>query len=301
MSSVVVPILDLLFWSSFQCSTDLWICFLVWSRFSHLRIYSVFWMYSRDNPTSHWSIPEWYNSGFRMPISLAAGLFHGMLITGLSVWICNRDCQCEISCPCSPAAAETPSTVFSHLQKILTNAYWCADGDLLNGFPTGHGADPWLGATLTGWSPKSIAAHIKRVFCAAGERMWRQICLDWEKPRLIGLGWNLVLMKFCESIGKDKTIPLTHPTFLSQKHKQIRDFRHFPCSVGIDSPTPAGIGRGQNHSGLSKIPDPYGLIRTGRARATQANWTCWCEWECPHCTQRIWVQIWARASSVDWA
>ncbi len=28
-----------------------------------------------------------------------------------------------------------------------------------------------------------------------------------------------------------------------------------------------------------------GLIHTGRARATQANGTNWCEWEYPHCTQ----------------
>ncbi len=29
----------------------------------------------------------------------------------------------------------------------------------------------------------------------------------------------------------------------------------------------------------------WGPIHTGRAHATQANGTCWCEWECPHCTQ----------------
>ena len=31
--------------------------------------------------------------------------------------------------------------------------------------------------------------------------------------------------------------------------------------------------------------DGYRPIHTGRARATQANETCCCEWECPHCTQ----------------
>ncbi len=30
---------------------------------------------------------------------------------------------------------------------------------------------------------------------------------------------------------------------------------------------------------------PWPLIHTGRATRRKTNGTCWCEWECPHCTQ----------------
>ncbi len=36
---------------------------------------------------------------------------------------------------------------------------------------------------------------------------------------------------------------------------------------------------------VCNIKKDLGPIHTGRARATQANGTCWYEWGCPHCTQ----------------